>query len=134
MLLFLFCSGAMSIVGSIQAGTSGDYRLILVKSVLDGSMAIVLAAAYGVGVLFSSLFILVYQGFFTLAGSWLAPLLGKTGINELSAVGGILIIMIAFSLLDIKHFKTADYLLGMFIAPLLVALSPYIVALIPALN
>jgi uncharacterized membrane protein YqgA involved in biofilm formation len=122
----LFCSGAMSVVGSIQAGTVGDYRLILVKSVMDGSMAIILAAAYGPGVMASALFVLVYQGFFTLAGGALSPVLGDAGINELSAVGGILLLMIGFGLLDIKKFKTANFLPAMVFAPLLAGLSPYV--------
>ena len=70
----LFCSGAMSVVGSIQAGTTGEMQTILIKSVMDGCMAVVFASVYGVGVMFSSLFILVYQGFFTNAGRKLAVL------------------------------------------------------------
>jgi len=129
----LFCSGAMSIVGSIHAGTVGDYQIILVKSVLDGSMAIVFSAAYGIGVMFSAITILVYQGFFTLAGSYLSPLLGEAGLTELSSSGGLLIMMIALSLLDLKKIKTGNFLLSMFIAPLLVAISPYITKFIPLL-
>ncbi len=105
----LFCSGAMSVVGSIQAGTTGDYQLIMVKSVMDGCMAIILSAAYGPGVIASALFVLVYQGFFTLTGSFISPILGEGGINELSAVGGILLLMIGFGLLDIKKFKTGNF-------------------------
>lgn len=127
----LFCSGAMSVVGSIQAGTVGDYNLIMLKSIMDGCMAIIFAAAYGPGVIASALFILVYQGFFTLAGSWLAPVLGETGINELSAVGGVLLMMIGFGLVGIKEFKTGNFLPAMIIAPILAWLSPYLARLIP---
>lgn len=115
----LFCTGAMSIVGSIQAGTVGDYQLILVKSVMDGCMAIVFTAAYGIGVLFSSLVVLVYQGFFTLAGGWLQPHLGEVGINEMGAVGGVLLLMIAGNLLQIKKFRTGDFLPALVFAPIL---------------
>ena len=69
----LFCSGAMTVVGSIQAGTVGDYQLIMIKAIMDGAMAIIFTAAYGIGVMASALFILVYQGFFTLAGGFIAP-------------------------------------------------------------
>ena len=113
----LFCSGAMSVVGSIQAGTTGEMQTILIKSVMDGCMAVVFASVYGVGVLFSSLFILVYQGFFTLAGGWLEPVLGTVGITELSAEGGILLLMIGFGLLKIKEFKTANFLPALVFAP-----------------
>ena len=83
----LFCSGAMSIVGSIQAGTVGDYQTILIKSVMDGCMAVVFASIYGVGVVFSSLFIFIYQGFFTVAGGYLEPMLGEIVIAEMSSTG-----------------------------------------------
>lgn len=122
----LFCSGAMTVVGSIQAGTVGDYQLILVKSIMDGCMAIIFSAAYGPGVLASALFILVYQGFFTLAGGAIAPVLGETGINELAAVGGVLLMMIGFGLLDIRKSKTGNFLPAMVIAPLLTLASPMI--------
>jgi len=115
----LFCSGAMSVVGSIQAGTTGEMTTILIKSVMDGCMAVVFASVYGIGVLFSFLFILVYQGFFTLAGGWLEPLLGEVGINELSAEGGVLLLMIGFGLLKIREFKTANFLPALIFAPVL---------------
>lgn len=114
----LFCSGAMSVVGSIQAGTTGDYQTILIKSVMDGCMAVVFGSIYGIGVVFSCLFILVYQGFFTLAGSWIEPVLGNTGITELSAAGGVLLIMIGLGLLDIKKFKSGNFTPALIFAPL----------------
>ena len=113
----LFCSGAMSVVGSIQAGTTGEMTTILIKSVMDGCMAVVFASVYGIGVMFSFLFILLYQGFFTLAGGWLEPLLGAVGINELSAEGGVLLLMIGFGLLKIREFKTANFLPALVFAP-----------------
>ena len=115
----LFCSGAMSVVGSIQAGTTGEMTTILIKSVMDGCMAVIFASIYGIGVMFSFLFILVYQGFFTLAGGWLEPLLGEVGIAELSAAGGVLLLMIGLGLLKIKEFKTANFLPALVFAPVL---------------
>lgn len=113
----LFCSGAMAVVGSIQAGTTGDITTILIKSVMDFCMAIVLASVYGIGVMFSFLFVAVYQGFFTLAGGWLEPVLGQVGIAELSAAGGILLIMIGLGFLKIKEFKTGNFLPALVLAP-----------------
>ena len=115
----LFCSGAMSVVGSIQAGTTGDLNTLLIKSVMDGCMAVVFASIYGVGVLFSFLFILVYQGFFVLTGTWIAHVLGDVGINAMSAAGGILLLMIGLGLLDIKKFRAANYLPALILAPIL---------------
>lgn len=114
----LFCSGAMSVVGSIQAGTTGDLNTLLIKSVMDGCMAVVFASIYGAGVVFSFLFVLVYQGFFVLTGTWLEPTLGEDGIGAISAAGGILLLMIGLGLLDIKKFRTANYLPVLIFAPL----------------
>ncbi len=58
----LFCVGPLTILGSIQDGLTGDYRLLAVKSVLDGFAALAFASTLGVGVMFSSVVILVYQG------------------------------------------------------------------------
>ena len=113
----LFCSGAMSVVGSINAGTTGDGSLILIKSVMDGFMAIVFAATYGKGVLLSALSLLVYQGIFVLGGSFLAPLLGERGINDIASTGGYLLLMIGLSLLGIKKVKTANFLPALVLAP-----------------
>lgn len=126
----LFCSGAMTVVGSIQAGTAGEYQTLLVKSIMDGCMAIVFGAAYGIGVAFSSLFILVYQGFFTLAGGWIEPLIGEAGINELAAAGGILLMMIGLGLLGLRRFKTANFLPSLALAPALL----WAISRIPFLN
>ncbi|MBN2859779.1 MAG: DUF554 domain-containing protein [Sphaerochaetaceae bacterium] len=119
----LFCSGAMAVVGSISAGTVGDYNLILIKSVMDGAMAIIFTAAYGPGVLLSAGSVLVYQGIFTIGGSALAPLMKESGLNELSAAGGVLLLMIAFNLIGVKQFRTGNYLPALLLAPLFASLG-----------
>ena len=125
----LFCSGAMAVVGSIAAGTKGDYNLILIKSVMDGCMAIIFAAAYGPGVFASAIVVLIYQGFFTLAGSWISPLLGDAGLVELSAAGGLLLLMIGFSLVKIKEFKTGNFLPALILAPIFSKIAQWISSL-----
>ena len=115
----LFCAGAMAVVGSIQAGTIGDYNLILVKSVMDGMVAIVFSAIYGLGTMLSAVSILVYQGFFTLLGGYLEPLLGESGINALSAEGGLLLVLIALKLLGIKDAASGNFLPALVLAPVL---------------
>lgn len=114
----LFCTGAMAIVGSIQAGTSHDYQLLLVKSVMDGCMSVAFGATYGPGVAFSALSLLLYQGFFTLFGGWLQPCLGDAGINEMGAVGGVLLLMVSCNLLGLRKTKAGDYLPAIVLAPL----------------
>lgn len=115
----LFCSGAMAVVGSIQAGTTGDMTTILIKSVMDGCIAVVFASIYGLGVMFSFICVFIYQGFFTLAGGWIEPRIGEIGINELSAEGGVLLLMIGLGLLNIRKFKTGNFIPALIFAPFL---------------
>jgi hypothetical protein len=93
---------------------------------MDGFMAIMFSAAYGIGVAFSVITILVYQGGITLGSGWIAPLLGEVGLNELSAVGGVLVLMIGFNLLGVKEFKTANFLPALVLVLVLSALSPWV--------
>lgn len=106
----LFCVGAMALVGSFKAGAEGNYDLILTKSVLDGFMSIVFTAAMGIGVAFSAVSVLVYQGLLTLAAGWLKPLVSDALIKELTGIGGALVLMIALNLLGIAKPKTANFL------------------------
>lgn len=106
----LFCVGAMAILGSIKAGIDGDYTIIFTKSVLDGFMAIVFAAALGIGTAFSALTVLVYQGALILLSGLVAAYTNDVLLAELGATGGILIIMISVNLMGLAKIKTANYL------------------------
>lgn len=118
----LFCVGAMALIGSFKAGAEGDYSLILTKSVMDGFMAIVFTAAFGIGVAFSAIPILVYQGGLTLAAVWLKPLVSEAMLKELTGVGGALLLMIGINLLGIAKLKTANFLPALLLVVGLVAL------------
>ncbi|MBO6100657.1 MAG: DUF554 domain-containing protein [Spirochaetaceae bacterium] len=119
----LFCVGAMSIVGSFKAGIDKDYTLIFTKSILDGFMAVVFAAAMGPGTLFSALSILVYQGLLTLSSTWIEPFISEAMLTEISATGGALIIMIGINLLQLRSLQTANYLPAIVLAALFVPLT-----------
>ena len=119
----LFCVGAMSIVGSFKAGIDKDYTLIFTKSILDGFMAVVFAAAMGPGTLFSALSILVYQGLLTLSSTWIEPFISEAMLTEISATGGALIIMIGINLLQLRSLKTANYLPAIVLAALFVPVA-----------
>ena len=106
----LFCVGAMTLIGSFKAGAEGDYTLLLTKSVMDGFMSIVFTAAMGIGVAFSAIPVLVYQGGLTLASVWLKPLVSEAMLKELTGVGGALLLMIGLNLLGIAKLKTANFL------------------------
>jgi len=95
----LFCVGAMAITGSIEAGLNGNYEIIISKGVIDGITSISFAAAMGIGVAFSAVPIILYQGAITLLASVVGPYLGAEVINEMSAVGSTLIVAISFNML-----------------------------------
>ncbi|MBI5866675.1 MAG: DUF554 domain-containing protein [candidate division Zixibacteria bacterium] len=118
----LFCVGPMTIVGSIQDGTTGDATLLLTKSVMDGFAAIALAATTGIGVLFSALTVLGIQGGLTLLGRWLAALTVPAALDQLSCVGGLIILGLSLRLLGLKEVPVANYLPALVIIALAVVL------------
>jgi uncharacterized membrane protein YqgA involved in biofilm formation len=119
----LFCVGPIAILGSIQDGLSGNYQLLAVKSVLDGFAALAFASTLGVGVLFSAVPLLVYQGGISLAAAQLQQVVSEPMMNEMTATGGVLLVAIAVnSLLEIKQIRSGNFLPALVIAPLIVAL------------
>lgn len=102
----LFCVGSMTVVGSIQAGLNKDYGMLLTKSVMDFVASIAFASAFGgLGVILSSLTVLVVQGSITLLASVMAPLLTAQVITEVSAVGGAMFIGMAINMLGLREEK-----------------------------
>ena len=106
----VYCIGAMAIVGSIEAGVSGNNETLYIKAILDGISAIVFAATLGYGVLFSGISVLIYQGSIVLLGVQLESFLTDETINEISAVGGVLIMGIGITMLEIKKIHVGDLL------------------------
>ncbi len=117
-----FCIGPLTILGSIADGVRGDAELLVVKSALDGIVAVAYAASMGIGVGFSALVIAAVQGTLTLAGAGLGDILTDRMIDELTATGGVLILGIGLRLLDIKRVPVASYLPALVLAPVLVGL------------
>ncbi len=117
----VFCVGPMTVLGSIQDGLTGDYRLLAIKSLLDGFAALAFASSLGIGVVFSVLVILVYQGALTLLAGQAQRLLTPAMIAEMTATGGVLILGISLLLLEIKRIRLANFLPAIVIAPLIVA-------------
>jgi uncharacterized membrane protein YqgA involved in biofilm formation len=117
----LFCIGPIAILGSIQDGLSGDYNLLAVKSTLDGFASIAFASTLGVGVLFSALPILVYQGGVSLLANQLNTIVTDPMMAEMTATGGILLIGVGISnLLEIKKIRVGNFLPALAVAPLIV--------------
>jgi uncharacterized membrane protein YqgA involved in biofilm formation len=117
----LFCIGPMAVLGSIQDGLTGDFNTLAIKAILDGFASIAFASSLGIGVLFSSLIVLVYQGGLSLLASQLQFLMTDVLLQEISAVGGLMLIAIALSsLLEIKKIRVASFLPAFLLVPLLV--------------
>ena len=111
----IYCVGAMAIVGSIEAGVNGDNTTLYIKSILDGVTAIVFTATLGYGVIFSAIPVLLYQGGIVILGKFIEPYLTDQMINEMSAVGGVIILGIGLSILEIKKIRLGDLLPAIFL-------------------
>jgi len=124
----LYCVGAMAINGSIEAGIHHDYSIIISKSVMDGVTAITFSAAMGIGVAFSVIPILLYQGGLTLLAGWVGPYLDPAVIDEMSAVGGALIVGIGLNLLECtrEKLRVGNMLPAIFLPLLYIPLSAWL--------
>ena len=111
----VFCVGSMAIVGSMESGLTGNHQTLFAKSALDGLTSIIFSSTLGVGVLFSSISVFVYQGFITMTASLMKPFLIPPVINQMSGVGGLLIMAIGINLLEIKKINVGNMLPAIFI-------------------
>lgn len=106
----LFCVGAMAILGSLDEGIRGDRTVLLTKSILDGFASIALAASMGIGVAFSAIPIFIYQGSITILAGYTQSFFTPLMIQQLTAVGGLLIVGISLNILEIKKIKVTNLL------------------------
>jgi uncharacterized membrane protein YqgA involved in biofilm formation len=111
----LFCVGSMAIVGSLESGLMGNHQTLFAKSVLDGITSIIFASTLGVGVLLSSIAVFLYQGLITMMASLVKIFLTERVIQEMSAVGGVLIMAIGLNILECKRIKIGNMLPAIFI-------------------
>lgn len=124
----LFCIGAMTIVGSLNAGLNGDNKLLFTKSVLDLISSCMLASTLGIGVLFAALFVLVYQGGLVLLAGLLQNVLTDAAlVAEITCAGSVMIIGLGLNILGVTKLKVANYLPALLFVPLIY----YLVGLLP---
>jgi uncharacterized membrane protein YqgA involved in biofilm formation len=121
----VFCVGPLTFVGSIQdgMGRSAGFQQLAIKSTLDGFASMAFAASLGLGVMFSVITVLVVQGGLALGGSVAGEFMTDPMTNEMTAVGGLILIGLSLVLLDIKKPRMVNFLPALIIAPLLVALG-----------
>lgn len=119
----LYCVGAMAIMGSLEAGLKGSYTILYAKAVLDGILAVTMAAIQGWGIALASVSVLLYQGSLTIMASWLQGYLTAAVVNEITACGGLLLIAIAFGVLEIKEMHVGNLLPALLFVALLTLLG-----------
>lgn len=123
----LFCVGAMTIVGSLNAGLSGDSELLFTKSILDLISSCMLASTLGIGVLFAAAFVLVFQGGLVLAAGLLQGILTDPAlIAEITCAGSVIIIGLGLNLLGVSKFKIANMLPAVVLIPFICRLTQFL--------
>lgn len=111
----IYCVGSMSIMGAIQSGLTGNHEILFSKALLDGIMSITMAVSMGVGVVLSSISVLVYQGLITLLAQFMQSFLSDAVVLEMTAIGGVLIMAIGLNFLEIKRIKVGNMLPAIFL-------------------
>jgi len=118
----LYCIGSMTILGAIQEGTGGSSDLLLTKSLMDGFSSILLASAFGVGVIASAIPLLIFQGGLTLLAMYASSFFSPQIIQGLTSVGGILLIGLGINILEIKRLRIMNMLPALLVVVLLLYL------------
>lgn len=118
----LYCVGPMAVLGCIENGLTGKYEILLTKAVMDGFASIAFASTLGIGVLFSALSILLYQGSLTLLASVVKDFLTQPVLREMTATGGVLIIGLGLNILGIAKVKVGNLLPSILVAIILSSL------------
>lgn len=120
----IFCVGSMTIVGAIQDGLNGDSSILIAKSILDGFVSVSLASALGIGVMFSAIPLFIFQGAITVLAACSRAFFTDILINQLSAVGGILLLGLGINILEIKEIKVSNLLPALLVVPIIAYLFP----------
>lgn len=126
----LFCVGAMTIVGSLQSGLTGNHEMLYAKSMLDFVAAIIFASSFGFGVLFSAAFVLVYQGSITLLAQWVSPFLSDQVIAEMTCVGSLIIIGLGLNMMGVTKLKVMNFVPAIFLPVIVCPLANFIGSII----
>lgn len=116
----LFCVGAMGIVGALEDGLTGNYDVLTVKALLDGIFALILSANYGLGVIFSAVPVLIYQGSISLGAVWIQPVLNDLMMNTITSLGGLIISALGLNIVGVTRIRIANLLPALLLAPLMI--------------
>lgn len=119
----LYCVGAMAITGALKDGLTGDASVLYAKAILDGISAVMFGSVMGIGVMFSAVPILLYQGALTLGASAISGVLTDAMVREVSATGGLMVAAIGFNLIGAAEIRVASFLPALVVITLLVGLG-----------
>jgi uncharacterized membrane protein YqgA involved in biofilm formation len=122
----IFCIGSLTILGCLEEGLTGKRDLLITKSLMDFFSSMALASAFGRGVLFSVIPLLIYQGGLTLGAESLENVLSTAMQNEMVAIGGLMLIGLGLVILELKKIRVINFILALLIAPFLTKLAEYL--------
>ncbi len=125
----IFCVGSMAILGALDSGIRNDHTLLITKGILDGFTSIILASTLGIGVLFSAIPIILYQGLIAILATqinmWVPGELMDMFINEMTATGGLMIVTIGLNVMGLTKIRTANLLPGIIVVGIIVSIIYY---------
>lgn len=123
----VFCVGSMAIVGSLESGLTGNHQTLFAKSVLDGVTSVIFASTMGLGVMFSAVAVFLYQGIITLTAVFMKSFLVPETIEQMTSVGGLLIMAIGFNMLKITKIRVGNMIPAIFLPLVYFALRQWFV-------
>lgn len=125
----IFCIGSMSILGALDSGIRNDHDLLITKGILDGFTSIILSSTLGIGVLFSAIPIILYQGLIAILATqidrWVPAGLMEMFITEMTATGGLMIVAIGLNVIGLTKIRSANLLPGILVVGILVSIVYY---------
>ena len=124
----VFCVGSMAIVGSLESGLTGNHQTLFAKSVLDGVTSVIFASTMGLGVMFSSVAVFLYQGMITLTAVFMKNFLVTETIEQMTSVGGLLIVAIGFNMLKITTIRVGNLIPAIFLPLVYFVLCQWLLA------
>jgi uncharacterized membrane protein YqgA involved in biofilm formation len=130
----VYCVGSMAILGSLDSGLRNDHQILYTKAMLDGFSAVIFASTLGIGVVYSAIPVLIYQGLIAISSTFIStyiePVLLEKIIQEITATGGILIMAIGLNILEIVKIRVANLLPAILVAGFIVPLVEWIASII----
>ena len=124
--ILLYCIGTLSILGPVEAAVNQNYTYLITNGILDGITSIVLASTFGFGIALSAVAVFLWQGAIYVMALFMENAINTDIMNEVNIIGGILILMSGLGILNIKAFKTMNYLPALAIVPVMFVIFRFV--------